>query len=281
MAGGLVLGAVTGLALVWVAGAVILLIPGQVNLRRDAQRSLVLRKLDELASPRAVLDVLARVDPFPSIIGPAPPTALPDPRVLANPLVRRAAPSVVRVIGTACGLSIEGSGWVARAGLVVTAAHVVAGESDTAVQPFGSGSTLSATAVGFDRTQDVAVLRVGALRARPLALGVPRGGTPVAILGYPENGPFDDEPGRVGLTANVISSDAYGNGPVTRTLTSVRGIVRHGNSGGPAVDGQGRVEATLVAARIGARVGYGVPADIVHRDLARARGPVSTGPCAS
>ena len=68
---------------------------------------------------------------------------------------------------------------------------------------------------------------------------------------------------------------------MSRTITSVRASVRHGNSGGPAVDTLGRVEATMFAARIGAQIGYGVPADIVRRDLARAGRPVSTGPCAS
>ncbi len=228
MLGGLALGAATGLALVWVAGAVILLIPGQANLRRDAQRSLILRRLNGLVSPRGLLNALARVDPFPAIVGPAPPTRPPDPRILGNPAVRKAAPSVVRVTGTACGLSIEGSGWVARPGLVVTAAHVIGGESDTTVQPFGSSSTLPATAVALDKTNDIAVLRVAGLVARPLLLVPPVFGASVAILG---------------------------------TL--------------------GRVEATMVAARIGARVGYGVPAQIVRPLLARARGPVSTGPCAS
>ena len=79
----------------------------------------------------------------------------------------------------------------------------------------------------------------------------------------------------------MFTQDAYGNGPVTRTVTSVSGLVRHGNSGGPAVDTLGRVEATMVAARIGARVGYGVPAQIVRPLLAHALRPVSTGPCAS
>lgn len=281
MAGGLVFGAATGLALVWVAGAVVLLIPGQAALRKEAQRSLVLSHLNSLVSPRGLLNALARVDPFPSLVGPAPPTQPPDPRVLHDPAVRQAAPSVVRVTGTACGLSVEGSGWVVRRGLVVTAAHVVAGEGDTVVQPLGSSATLAATAVGFDKTNDVALLRVRGLAARPLGLAKASVGAPVAILGYPENGPFDARPGRVGLTAPVISRDAYGNGPVTRTITSVRGLVRHGNSGGPAVDLRGRAVATMVAARVGSRIGYGVPDGFVRRLLSRAGGSVSTGPCAS
>jgi S1-C subfamily serine protease len=62
-------------------------------------------------------------------------------------------------------------------------------------------------------------------------------------------------------------------------VTVFTGLVRHGNSGGPAVDAAGRVRSTVFAARIGSRAGYGVPAATVEKDLARARGPVDTGAC--
>jgi S1-C subfamily serine protease len=64
-----------------------------------------------------------------------------------------------------------------------------------------------------------------------------------------------------------------------REITALSGLVRHGNSGGPAVNESGQVEATVFAARIGARAGYGVPAAPVRADLRRAHGPVSTGKC--
>ena len=278
---GFALGAAAGLAIVWVLGAAALLLPGQTSLRRSAQRSLVVRRLDAIAPPRRLLEALARVDPFPSIEGPIAGVPPPDPRLLRAAGVRAAAPSVVRVVGTACGLSVAGSGWVARPGLVVTAAHVVAGEHDTAVQLFGSDSALPATPVVVDARNDVAVLRVPGLRARPLRLADPQAGTAVAILGYPGDGPFDAKAGRIGRTVPVLSDDAYGHGPVPRTVTSVRGVVRHGDSGGPAVDARGRVQTTLFAARVGSTGGYGVPSAAVRRALGSARGPVSTGPCSS
>jgi S1-C subfamily serine protease len=243
------------------------------------QRSTVLTRLNEIVPPRTLLNALGRIDPFPGFAGPPVPTAPPDPSVLRRLGVRDAAPSVVRVLGTACGLGIEGSGWVARPGLVVTAAHVVAGEDDTTVTP-PLGPTLRAEAVAFDPRNDVAVLRVRGLTARPLRLVDPRPGTPVAIVGYPENGPLDAVPGRIGRTVTVISADAYGRGPVTRTVTSLSGEVRHGNSGGPGVDASGAVESTVFAARRSGGGGYGVPASIVRRALASARTTVSTGPCA-
>ena len=126
----------------------------------------------------------------------------------------------------------------------------------------------------------VAVLRVTGLGTRPLQLVDPAEGQAVAILGYPESGPFSATAGRIGQTSEVLTDDAYGRGPIRRRITTLRGIVRHGNSGGPAVDGQGRVQATIFASRVGSAAGYAVPSAIVRGALAEA-GPseVSTGPC--
>ena len=143
-AGGLLLGAAAGIALVWVVGASALFIPGQTSLRQTAQKSVVLQELYDALPPATVMDILVRVDPFPSIAGPFGAVAPPDPSLLNARGVRRAAPSVVRVLGTACGLRIAGSGWVVAPRLVVTAAHVVAGEEDTVVETPDSTSGLSA-----------------------------------------------------------------------------------------------------------------------------------------
>ena len=279
-AAGFLLGAAAGLALAWVLGVVALQLPGQTYLRREAQRSLVLRHLNSLLPPSRVLQALARLDPFPALGGPLAQVPPPNPQVLRLPGVRRAAPSVVRILGTACGLGIEGSGWVAAPGTVVTAAHVVAGEQDTAVNPFGSTAHLAARAVAFDPTNDVAVLRVSGLRARPLPLVDARAGASVAVLGYPEDGPFDAVPARIGTTIFALMNDAYGRGPFPRTVTTLRATVRHGDSGGPAVDASGAVETTVFAARVGGGGGFGVPTSAVRKALANAKGPVSTGPCA-
>jgi S1-C subfamily serine protease len=265
--GGIAAGAAWGLAVVWVAAVVALQFPGQTQLRREVQQSEIVRRLNEIAPPQRVLRALARIDPFPSIAGPPPPSLGPDPRVLAQPGVRRATPSVLRVTATACGLGVEGSGWVARPQLVVTAAHVIAGGDGIRV----GGRPAEAWVV--DRGNDVAILRVPGLRASALRLAPPQPGKPVAILGYPENGPFDARAGRIGDTAAVIVDRRL------RTVTALSGVVRHGNSGGPAVDPTGAVRATVFASRIGSGGGYGIPAATVERALARATRPVSTGAC--
>src|SRR3954469_9647229 len=277
--GGLALGALAGLAIVWVLGAVALLLPGQADLRHGAQRSAVLRRLNEVVSPEKVLNALARIDPFPAITGPAAPVTPPDPRLARARNVRSAAPSVVRVLGTACGVGVEGTGWTARLDLVVTAAHVVAGQDDTVVE-LQSGARLPAQALAFDTRNDIAVLHVDTLVLRPRPLAHARTGAAVAVLGYPENGPFTATPARVGRTSVVLAEDAYGRGPVTRAITSRGGRVPHGASGAPAVDARGAVESTVFAARLRTVGGYGVPDKAVRAALASAHAPVSTGDCA-
>ena len=284
LGGALLVGAL-GLALAWMLGAVALQTPGAREFREPIQRSAVLRELNAVLPPSGpLIKALARFDPFPRITGPAPNVRPPDARIARDPEVRAAGASVVRVTGTACGLGVQGSGWVASDGVVVTNAHVVAGQDDTAVQVQGNGDRLDAEAIWFDPKNDLALLRV------PGVSGVPalqrneaaRAGTSAAVLGFPENGPYDVRPGRLGQTRTVVSQDAYGRGPLRRRITALRGVVRSGNSGGPMVDGDGRVVTTIFAAAGGSpsRTGFGVPDSIVREALGRAGGAVDTGPCA-
>jgi S1-C subfamily serine protease len=283
--GGAVLIACAGLVLVWVAGAVALQTPGASDLRRAIQRSSIMRALNETLPPSGpLLNALARFDPFPQIAGPQADVPPPNSKIARDPQVQGAGRSVVRVLGTACGLGIEGSGWIGPGGLVVTNAHVVAGEDDTTVQAQGTGPHLDAQPVWFDPHNDIALLRVPALADAPslsLRVNAPPG-TSAAILGFPENGPYDVEPGRLGRTSTVRTEDAYGRGPIERRITSLRGRVRSGNSGGPMVDGSGRVVTTIFAATVGSgpRSGFGVPDSVVRDALQRASGAVGTGACA-
>jgi S1-C subfamily serine protease len=282
---GALLSAAVGLGIVWIAAAVAAQAPGQAQLRADVQRSVILRGLNRVLPPSGpILDALARLDPLPSIAGPAPNVAPPLPAVARSMGVRVASRSVVRVLGTACGLAIEGSGWVAAPDEVVTNAHVVAGEQDTTVEIGGHAPSLPAQAVAFDPTDDVAVLHVPELGLPALRLVPdPTSSSAGAILGYPENGPFNARAGRIGETQKVLTQDAYGNGPVSRLLTPLRGVVRPGNSGGPLVDAGGSVLTTVFAGTTGGGPagGYGVANATVAHVLAGVQRAVSTGSCAS
>jgi S1-C subfamily serine protease len=278
---GAVLTACVGLGVVWVLGAVALGSGGE--LRKAAQRSYVLQRLNTILPPTGgLINALENLDPFPRIDGPEVRVQAPSAGIVGDPQVDAAARSVVKVLGTACGLGIEGSGWVAGDGIVVTNAHVVAGQKDTRVLLEGEEPGIDAVAVHFDPRNDIAVLRAPGLRAPALELAdSPRAGTSAAVLGFPRNGPYDERAGRLGGAREVVTQDAYGRGPVRRLITSLRGAVRSGNSGGPMVDGRGRVVTTIFAATTsGPRGGYGVPNSVVRSALADSRGPVSTGPCA-
>ena len=285
---GAVLTGAVGLGIAWILGAVALQSTNSRTLRTDIQRSAILRGLNEVLPPSgAILHALARFDPLPSVRGPVANVPPPSSAILGASGVGAARPSVVRVLGTACGLGVEGSGWFATGDLVVTNAHVVAGESDTTVELSGNSPGRPVELVDFDTHDDVAVLRVPGVSVPALQLvASPAPGTSVAILGYPLNGPFDAEPGRIGQTQQVSTEDAYGNGPVLRSIEPLRGLVRPGNSGGPLVDARGRVLGTVFAAITGIRSGSGgfaIPNDIVRAQLSRAEarhGPVSSGACA-
>jgi S1-C subfamily serine protease len=283
---GAALTACVGLGIAWIIGAVALQSSSSPVLRRDIQRSAILQELDTLLPPSGpILDALARFDPLPTVHGPAAEVPAPSPLVLHEPGVRAAARSVVRVFGTACGLGVEGSGWVADPGVVLTNAHVVAGESDTQVQVRGVGAGLPATVIGFDVHDDVAVLRVHGLSEPALQLAaVARSGTAGAILGYPLDGAFNAQPGRIGQTETMDTQNAYGTGHVLRSILALRGKVRPGNSGGPIIDSSGHVLATVFAAITGmARPGgFAIPNGVVRAQLRKAlarQGAVGTGHC--
>jgi S1-C subfamily serine protease len=283
---GAVILAALGLLLAWAFGAAALNVPGPGDrgLRDALQQSKILGALNDVLPPSGpILNLLRHVDPVPSVSGPEPNVGPPTSAIARNADVRRAGRSVVKILGTACGLGIEGSGWVAGQDIVVTNAHVVAGEDSTTVTTQG-GRELDAAAVHYDPRNDLAVLRVPGLDLPPLDLKADAAaGTGAAVLGYPENGPFTVAPARLGSTETVISQDSYGRGPIQRLMTSFRGTVKSGNSGGPVVDASGDVLTTVFAAAkdTGPPGGLGVPDSIVGEAVSRPLRPTGTGPCAT
>ena len=284
---GAVFTAGVALGIVWIVGAVAFNTSSSVPVRDDIRGSEILRALDRVLPPSGhVFGALSSFDPLPTVHGPRADVPAPTPGVLSASGVRAAAASVVKVYGMACGLGVEGSGWVAAPGLIITNAHVVAGEKDTQIQIRGSGPGLPVTVVGFDVDEDLAVLRVTHLPVAPLRMSrTASTGAPAAILGYPLDGGFTARAGRLGQTQNVDTQNAYGQGHVTRAITALRGVVKPGNSGGPLVDERGQVLATVFAAITGTPRpgGFAIPNSVVRTALARARrrsSAVATGHCA-
>src|SRR5215213_2364295 len=261
--GGGLLGFALALVLIWAVGVFALQSPTLAGLQPVAQDSRILQTLKERMPSGLLTQAVADLQPLPKIRGPEPEVAAPEGNIVNDPDVQAASRRTLRVTGTACGYGVEGSGWVAGRDLVVTNAHVVA----------------------FDARNDIAVMRVDGLDLAPLPVASARPGEAAAVIGFPQNGPLDIEPARTGTTERVVSTDAYDNGPVKRIVTSFRVYVRPGNSGGPAVDADGRVISTIFASRTDSNnSGYGVPSRIVQRHLRAAASrttPVSTGGCAN
>jgi S1-C subfamily serine protease len=283
--GGALLGFALSLVLVWAVGFFALQSPSLAVLQPAVQDSKILQTLKERMPSGLLTRAVADLQPLPKIHGPEPEVAAPEGNIVNDPDVQAASGRTLRVTGIACGYGVEGSAWVAGQDLAVTNAHVVAGETATRVQIGDAGRYLPAEVVAFDERNDIAVLRVDGLGLDPLPVAAARIGEPAAVIGFPKNGPLDIEPARTGTTQRVVSTDAYDNGPVERIVTSFRVYVRPGNSGGPAVDAEGRVVSTIFASRTDSEnSGYGVPSRIVQRDLRTAASrttPVSTGGCAN
>jgi S1-C subfamily serine protease len=202
-------------------------------------------------------------------------------RALAAPAIQ----STVKILGAACGDEQEGSGFVVGRGLVVTNAHVVAGESAT--QVVVGGSSYPATVVLFDPEFDLAVLRTGAPLGPALRIDpdqVPRG-TQAAILGYPEDGPLTV--GSAGVSAEITAGgrDIYNKGAVTRGVYALEADVRPGNSGGPVVIAGGQVVGVVFSrSTVYANMGYALTSPGVLtrvNEAASRQTAVSTQKCAT
>lgn len=215
------------------------------------------------------------------------PVRPPARRVVASDGVRLARRSVVKILGDAraCGKTLEGSGFVYAPHRVMTNAHVVAGVEHPLVRL--NDTDHASTVVYYDSDTDVAVLAVPDLRAPALrfAADPARSGTPAAVLGYPEDGPFDAEPARIRSQQRLSSPDIYGSGVVVRDTYAVYSLVREGNSGGPLVSPAGRVlgvvfAASLVDSHTGYSLTSGQVSSAADAGATSVRG-VSTGGCAA
>ncbi|MDQ3423438.1 MAG: MarP family serine protease [Actinomycetota bacterium] len=293
--GGAALSGAAALVVAWALGVAVL--GAQIpSVNALVQSSTVLRTVDA-ALPGdadqmlgALTDVVDQsifpryLEPFVTerIVEVDPPTR----RILRDPQIAAASESVVKILGTAesCARSVEGSGFVYAPDRVMTNAHVVAGVDEP--QVVVDEQALPAQVVVYDSDLDIAVLAVEGLSGAPLTFAEDADtGDTAAVLGYPENGPFDAEPARIRSEQRLRSPDIYGRGTVVRDVLSVYADVRPGNSGGPLVSPGGEVYGVIFAASISdERTGYAVTAEQVADDAESGRvatEPVDTGACSS
>ena len=205
-------------------------------------------------------------------------------RMLTDPDVVRSEASVVKVRGSnSCGRGVEGSGFIYAADRIMTNAHVVAGVDDPDVEI--DGESFDGDVVYYNPDLDVAVLRVdtGDSPVLEFDTGAKRE-DPIAVLGYPEDGPYDVQTGRIRDSQKLRSPDIYGEGVVIREVFSIRSLVRPGNSGGPIVSSAGEVVGVVFAASVTDKeTGYTLTASQVADAAATGASSgdeVSTGDCA-
>ncbi|WP_205473179.1 MarP family serine protease [Nocardioides sp. SYSU D00038] len=207
-----------------------------------------------------------------------------DRRLLRDPDVVRAQPAVLKVRGSnSCGRGIEGTGFVFAPDRLMTNAHVVAGVREPRV--YLDDESVEATVVHYDPDLDVAVLAFESGAIDPLQLDeTAKARDGVAILGYPEDGPFNVTAGRIRSEQRLRSPDIYGDGTVIREVFSLRGTVRPGNSGGPILSSGGDVVGVVFAASVTDKeTGYALTAEQVGQSAAAgitSREEVSSGACA-
>jgi S1-C subfamily serine protease len=285
---GALVGALGVLVLLWLLIPALASSPGWPA--RAVRESVVARAIDRLApEPPPEAETLGRLvgdESFPEVFDTltSPDAGSPPDSQLAPEVAARVRQSVVKVEGEACDRVLEGSGFVAAPGLVVTNAHVVAGEEETHVVA-ESGDQFDARVVAFDPNRDLAVLSAPSFDAAPLVRGQAQVDDRGAVFGHPAGGPLRESPMRIAqqITArgtNIMRTDA-----TERDVFVLAAVTAPGDSGGPVVDTGGAVVGVMFAFDLSEQTtAYALTdaelASVLDPLLATSDHPgVATGPC--
>ena len=291
--GGAVLSTAAVLVVAWALGVAVSgsSLPG---ISKQVRSSMVLEQVDDVMPGQAEEALNAFNDVvgssfFPRYLEPFAPERIievgpPPGRIGRDPDVQDAAVSVLKVRGqNDCGRGVEGTGFLYSPDRIMTNAHVVAGVDDPGVVV--GEEELPAEVVYYNPDLDIAVLAVDGLD-RPF-LRFDKGGEARdsgAVLGYPNDGPYDVQAARIRGEQRLRSPDIYGDGTVVREVFSIRSLVRPGNSGGPLVSEGGDVLGVIFAASVtDPDTGYALTAEQVAEGAAQGitnDTEVGTGACA-
>jgi S1-C subfamily serine protease len=238
---------VTGLLVaLWLLLPMLASIPGWMA--EQARGSAIAQQVaDTFPDPPDTLAALRRIvgdDPFPQVFGalePAPdPGTTPGSSGLSEAVADQVVQSTVKVFGVACSNIQEGSGFFVADDLVVTNAHVVAGQDESEVE-LADGSTLDAEVVAFDPERDLAVLRTSDEGGPALPLRDAEVGDTGGVFGHPGGGPLEISPFRVGDEITAVGRDIYDGGSTSREVLVLASDLAPGDSGSALVDPAGQV----------------------------------------
>lgn len=210
--------------------------------------------------------------------------AAPSSSPLSGPVTTLVSASTVKVEGQACDRIYEGSGFTIAPDLVVTNAHVVAGESAGNTEVLlPDGRTMHATVIMFDSNRDLALLSIRGLPEAPLTMAAPNVGQTGAVFGHPEG---QDQlavtPARVAQMEIAVGQDLYDSHTTRRQVLVLAAGLQHGDSGGALVSTSGSVIGVAFAISADqSGTSYALNSSELQAALAEPRSPsgTSTGPC--
>ena len=195
--------------------------------------------------------------PWSAAAGGAQRAELPD----FTALIERLSPAVVAIAGEKQSV---GSGFLVRANVVATAAHVIQG-AGTPLFVVSGGSRQQARVIATDEPADLALLEVAgpaAAATLPLAT-LARVGEWVVVLGNPFGAGIAATVGIVSAAAGAIAT------PALAGKIQINAAVNPGNSGGPICNQRGEVVGVASSRSPGGQgLAFATPAAALARLLA-------------
>jgi S1-C subfamily serine protease len=215
----------------------------------------------------------------------AAPAALPA-QALPRETLTRLKQATVFVKVDAARWGARGTGFLIRVdgetGYLVTNDHVIRPDSPRAGSArlsvvFGGGTpaerTVPARIAATDASRDLAILKVEGVKDLPKPLDLAARAElvetmPVYVFGFPLGEMLATGKGSPAITVgrgsvSSVRLDEYGR----TSVVQIDGELNPGNSGGPVVDGEGRLVGVAVARVIGTRIGLAVPPEQLRRML--------------
>jgi S1-C subfamily serine protease len=285
---GAALGVLGVLTLVWLLVPALASSPGWPA--GAVRNSAVVKAIEGLApappDEAATLGRLVGDQTFPEVFDTLTSPDAGDPPVggLGADVAARVAGSIVKVEGVACDRVQDGTGFVAARDVVVTNAHVIAGEERTRVET-PDGRRLDTRVVAFDPNRDLAVLSVPGLALTPLGFADGSVDARGSIFGHPGGGALRESPMRISEEIVAEGTDIWRSASTTRQVFVLAAVAAPGDSGAPVVDEAGRVLGVLFALDLSRpTTAYALTDEELHAVL----GPVldataplvdGTGPC--
>ena len=285
---GAVVGLIGVVIMIWFLTPAMADVPGDVA--RLARTSVIARSISE-SLPRPpdalqALRILVGEQNAPKVfeslreapeVGPAP-----EQIDMTAEVVQRVSASTVKVQGVACRRIQEGSGFAVAPDLVVTNAHVVAGERATEIMR-PDGKVLKAVVVLFDSDRDIALLRVSGLGQAALPVTAAKVGEHGAVFGHPGGQtPLRVAPAAIRQRVDARGRDLYDAHATSRDVFILAAGLRPGDSGAALTDTRGAVVGVAFAiAPDRPDTAYALTSQELNEALAepRAATGANTGPC--